>query len=113
MKLWIDDARQEPPDWRRARDARQAQAYLSAYPIEEVSLDHDMGRGMNGLDLVRWMIDRKLVPGRVTIHSINPVGAARMATELADAGYDFTLRPFQPPQRLLPPPSPGPPPVRS
>jgi len=140
IKLWVDDARQEPDlDWSRARSAVQAQAFLSAYVIDEISLDHDLGPRGTGLDLVKWMIDRKLVPDRVTIHSWNNVGAAAMAMELADAGYDSTIKPFSPLSPAVedrdheddtdpeqkhvlsserhsappkPPPSPGPPPVK-
>ena len=97
MKLWVDDARAEPDGWTRARDVKMAQAYLSAYEVEEVSLDHDLGRGGNGVDLVRWMIERKLVPEQVRIHSWNPVGAKTMAGDLAGAGYSFTITPFSPP----------------
>jgi len=94
MKLWVDDGRAEPPGWTRARNLRQAQAYLSAYEFREASLDHDLGKDGNGLDLVRWMIDRRLVPPRITIHSWNPDGANAMAAALSDAGYGCALRPF-------------------
>jgi len=98
VKLWVDDARQAPEGWERARDLRQAQAYLSAYPVDEVSLDHDLGdprrRAGTGLDLVRWMIDRKVVPETVTIHSWNPAGARAMQAELSAAGFSCELAPF-------------------
>jgi hypothetical protein len=95
-KLWVDDARAAPASWSRARNVVQAQAWLSAVEIDEVSLDHDFGpvKEGTGLDLVRWMIERRLVPSKVTIHSVNSAGAKAMADALNDAGFDCEVQPF-------------------
>lgn len=103
MKLWHDDIR-KPPDesWVWARTNREAiMALLMAWgehvEVEACSLDHDLGlegadenmagahlaRGSSpdgdGVDLVKAMVALRLVPARVTIHSMNPSGAEWMA----------------------------------
>lgn len=126
-KLWHDDVRPAPEGWLWARTNQQARYHLLMAPrddpIEEISLDHDLGhhdvvlpddpdelaevlllRGRSedtGLDLVRWMIDFELVPKVVTIHSWNPPGAKAMASALRQAGYPCRVAPF-----VMPAPAP-------
>jgi hypothetical protein len=119
MKLWHDDVRPPPEGWVWARRNQEAQEMLLANEIVECSLDHDLGyhdvvlpddpdelaevllllRGRSdetGLQLVEWMIEKKLVPPKVTIHSWNPEGARQMAARLNDHGYDCVVQPFRP-----------------
>jgi hypothetical protein len=104
VKLWHDDIRR-PPDqsWTWARTNQEAQKILSAGGVYEASLDHDLGlhdadpdvpdadmqagwdEENDGLKLVKWMIDHKLVPPVVTIHSWNPDGAKDMASYITSA----------------------------
>jgi Cyclic-phosphate processing Receiver domain len=124
MRLWLDDVR-PPPDasWTWVRTNSEAIEHLETGAVIECSLDHDLGLhdievpefpdddwdlfmeivhmmrpqdGETGLDLVDWMIEQECVPARVTIHSWNSNGAARMAARLANAGYDCYLAPFRP-----------------
>lgn len=113
MRLWHDDIRRPPDDsWTWARTNQEAMSFLEAGGVSECSLDHDLGLERadpdvpdadlqhgwdpvnDGLGLVRWMIEHDLVPGLVTIHSWNPVGARRMADALGDAGRACTVRPY-------------------
>lgn len=114
VKLWHDDIRSSPDGWEWARTNEAAQAILIDGDVDEISLDHDLGldhldphadpeaiyfagrspRG-TGLDLVWWMVENKLVPAKVTIHSWNPDGAQTMARVLNGAGYDCVVSPFQ------------------
>lgn len=114
MKLWYDDIRL-PPDgtWHWARTNDEAELFLLAFDVHECSLDHDMGlheadpympdadlqRGFDpdndGLKLVKWMVERNIVPPKVSIHSMNPVGAANMAAYLHSAIKHEIIKPVQ------------------
>jgi hypothetical protein len=65
------------------KTVEEAKKILLEGDVDEISLDHDLGRGESDAHvLVTWMIDKDLVPHRVTLHSWNPVGVMRMATAL-------------------------------
>jgi hypothetical protein len=115
VKLWHDDIRRPPDDaWIWARTNEDAKAALIAHRIEECSLDHDLGlhladpdaqdadlqRGWDvendGVTLIQWMVQHaQYMPQRITIHSWNPQGAARMAALLADHGYPCVVKPYE------------------
>jgi hypothetical protein len=105
LRIWHDDVRPAPEGWVRARTNDEAKALLLAGGVTEISLDHDLGAqdaeqfeldseewwaamttagraAETGFDLVEWMCQTGNVPERVTIHSWNPDGAARMAARL-------------------------------
>lgn len=47
--------------------------------VHDMSLDHDMGYGDSGYDLLCWMERSNTWPkGNIHVHSANPTGAARM-----------------------------------
>lgn len=113
MRLWHDDVRPAPEGWTWARTNAEAVAYLDANEVEEISLDHDLGydgppptadddptfyvKGTadeTGEDLVAWMVEHDRIPPKVTIHSWNHSGAARMAWRLRDAGVEPEVRPY-------------------
>lgn len=119
-KLWHDDIRKPPDDswtwW--ARTNEQARQLLVKYHVHEISLDHDLGLDYidvdkiqtddpdllmgsspeeDGYDLVKWICERPhLVPGKITIHSWNPIGAKRMEACFKDAGIDCIRKEFDP-----------------
>lgn len=117
MKLWHDDVRPPPSlDWSWAATNEEARFFLyNGNAIEdaggvgftECSLDHDLGADPNagiyakgtaeetGLQLVEWMIERGLVPEKITIHSWNAPAAKRMQQAFADAGHAAELRPYE------------------
>lgn len=86
MKLWLDDVRLPPDEtWTWAATADQAIALMryGREPLEAVSLDFDLGPGPTGekvADYIARMVRRKgdVAPKDVQIHSMNPVGAAKM-----------------------------------
>ncbi len=58
-------------------------------PIDWLSLDHDLGLGKNGLDIVRWMIENLSAdkwPKTIRVHSANPAGAMNMYLEIVGFG---------------------------
>lgn len=120
MKLWHDDTRPAPKGWIWTKTNKQAMAaFENGWPVDEISLDHDLGLHNielpddpdefidlvqslgppqeDGVDLVRWMIENKYIPPKITIHSHNPIRAKEMAALFNDAGHDVILAPFKPP----------------
>lgn len=123
MKLWHDDIRR-PPDlsWFWARTNKEAIWFLvgldrEGTPAQEASLDHDMGMedqdpdadpstwllkgdspDGDGVDLAYALYHLRIAPPKITIHSWNDAGAARMAGILREAGSDVTINPFRPPR---------------
>jgi len=92
-RLWLDDVRPQPDaSWTWERTAPEAIELLSGHPIEEVSLDHDLGDEPDvgtGYDVACW-IEREAFTGRLgriawTVHSANPVGRERMTAALRSA----------------------------
>ncbi len=104
MRLWHDDLRKPPDDsWVWVSSNEEAQTALSDLTVTEISLDHDITEGNyrgdpygSGHELVCWMIDHKLVPDKITIHSWNRKGTLRMATEFQDHDYEVTIDPIPP-----------------
>lgn len=118
-RVWHDDTRPPPEGWEWARTNDQAMVMLKQGGTEEISLDHDLGLehldhatdptaiyqagkspNGSGLDLVRWMIEKNLVPAKVTIHSWNIEMGREMAATLNDAGYDCYISVYIPPDFL-------------
>lgn len=121
MRVWHDDVREAPEGWIRVKTNNQAIAVLeNGWPIDEISLDFDLGLhdielpedpdeliavveelgppAENGADLVRWMLENKYVPPKITIHSWNPDGAKKMARMLTDAGHSVYMSPYKTPE---------------
>lgn len=55
MKLFVDDIRQEPPGWERARTITEAIRALASGMVEVISLDHDIAIAFNDPDLKRYV----------------------------------------------------------
>lgn len=112
IRLWLDDVRRAPVGWFWARNFQQACDLLNTYTVTECSLDHDLApehyqqstahtsTEKTGWDLVCWMQQNQVWPELApTVHSLNPVGAERMARLLADHyGCDHRqlLKPYRP-----------------
>ncbi len=105
MKVWHDDRREPPNDgWLWAKTNEEAICFLLTGEVYEISLDHDLGakdgqiRGHSpdgsGYDLVCWMVEHRVFPDRIIIHSHNRKGAQRMARMLAAAGKGCNRRPY-------------------
>ena len=99
-KLWLDDERDAPSaEWMVCRTVEDARRVLSTQPIHEMSLDHDLGEGVeDGHDLLCWLekqVWEENVPvwfclPVMTVHSANPMGAAEMrkAIESIQRGWN-------------------------
>ena len=84
INLWLDDERPAPEGWIAARTGAEALRYLEAGVVQDASLDHDLGKGLTGYDVVCWMERTGKWPqGEIWVHSMNPVGRARMEQVIA------------------------------
>jgi hypothetical protein len=87
MKLFLDDIR-DPPDetWIVVRSFREAHDWVKQHGFPTlVSLDHDLGGELTGMDFVHFLINLDLDTGTMPddfsfiVHSANPVGAGNIA----------------------------------
>lgn len=84
-KIWVDDLR-PPPDetWAVATNSTVAINMLISHkvlniPIDEMSLDHDLGGDDTSRKVVLYMIENDIWPDEIHIHSANPVGREWLA----------------------------------
>lgn len=54
-------------------------------------IDHDLGIGMTGYQLIRKLLEMEKCPHRIQIVSSNPVGVANIGAALTNAGYSKAL----------------------
>ncbi len=83
MKLWLDDERGAPEGWVWVNTALEAISALRHNEFELISLDHDLGEGGTGYDVLLY-IEAEVFRNpnfkcpEILIHSANPVGRQRM-----------------------------------
>lgn len=87
IRLFVDDLREPPAGWTVARSSAEAIAVLEAGSVAAVALDHDLGGEDTGLRVIEWFEravadDPEIELPAFSIHSANPVGAARMRTAI-------------------------------
>lgn len=90
MKVFLDDERNTPQGWVRVYSVQELIELMesSGSEIEELSLDHDLGTGMQtGYDFMLWL-EREVYEGRITkiprmdFHTANPFGRKNMERAL-------------------------------
>lgn len=86
MRLFLDDEREIPPAAHGMgfQIVRSGEALIEILKktglknVEMISFDHDLGEGMTGYDVVKWIEERVRVHGDplplIYIHSANSVG---------------------------------------
>jgi len=89
MRVYLDDVRDAPLGWIRARTPEEVITHLCSGLVEELSLDHDLGLDTrdaerSGYSVLVWL-EREVGEGRwsfplpkIEIHSANPPGRERM-----------------------------------
>lgn len=92
LKVFLDDVREAPDGWIRARTPAEVIALLETGKVEEVSLDHDLGlvegeREATGYDVLLW-IERQVAtagftPPLMRVHSANTAAHDRMLAAIA------------------------------
>lgn len=82
IKLWVDDIREAPTGWVWAKNYDEAISFLRVCNVIQVSLDHDLGKGKTGYDIVCWLeahvFDGTITNPKIKCHSANPVGRERI-----------------------------------
>lgn len=79
INVFLDDNRISPPGFKLARTADQAIRYLSTEQVNILSLDYNLGTSpVTGYDVVRYMVDKRIYPPQIIIHSANPFGRRKM-----------------------------------
>jgi hypothetical protein len=88
MWLLIDDVRDLNVDI-IARNAIVGKRCLVHFvgEIEHLCIDHDLGDGESGHDLIKWAVQTGALPPHVQIVSSNPVGRMNITKVLEDDGY--------------------------
>lgn len=80
LKIWVDDIRTRPAwDWVQAFTSSEAILLLenhrsSGFPVEIMSLDHDLGGDDTSRPIVLWMCENDFWPVEVRVHTQNQVG---------------------------------------
>jgi len=81
IKLFVDDTKDPFIGFEVMRDPVEAMTYIkdNIKTISVLSLDHDFGSvPVTGEDLVRFLVEDKLYPPVILIHSLNIVGRLNM-----------------------------------
>ena len=82
MKVFLDDIRPAPEDWKLVKTYEEAIETLASAEVTEISLDHDLGTDKTGYDVITW-IEEEVYYGRIPvpmihIHTSNPAGFKKM-----------------------------------
>jgi hypothetical protein len=83
LEMWLDDNRKPSefhnPSMVWVKTAEEAIKLLQTGKVTYASLDHDLGEGKSGYDVVCWMEEHNIWPvDGVDVHSMNPVGRKNM-----------------------------------
>ena len=83
-RIGNEDVEIGDPRWVITRTIEDTKVLLLAGIVNHMSLDHDLGPGDTGYDLVTWMESENVWPaGSIQVHSANPVGKQNMLAVLA------------------------------
>lgn len=86
MWLLIDDERNLGCDV-IARTYEGAKGVMEKCKFEGLCLDHDLGSGETGYDVLVWALEHGYVPAIVELVTSNPAGRDRMGAALENAGW--------------------------
>ncbi len=108
MKLWVDDLRDAPDEsWTVVRKVQSVINALSLFECDEISLDHDIENRPDDetffpvAQYIGLMYENTHFKPKITIHSINPVGAQNMHDLLFKRGIDSAIIPYAPDMERL------------
>lgn len=102
VKIYLDDMRDTPEGWIRTYDylSTISKLYETEGHCEILSLDHDLGEPVfdicgtiipeyTGYSVILFLEEMayndfwKIIPDKITVHSANPVGRAKMEAGIA------------------------------
>ncbi|WP_180140139.1 cyclic-phosphate processing receiver domain-containing protein [Desulfoluna butyratoxydans] len=84
MKVYLDDERETPRDWKRVYWPEEAIELLKTGKVEEISLDHDLGDDDHGTgyDVILWIEEAVYTTDFqapvIKVHSANPSAREKM-----------------------------------
>ena len=84
INIYLDDLRPAPEGFILARNVKECQNLIinNRGKVNILSLDHDLGKGKTGYDLVKWLsfyneregYGENYFPKEIYLHTMNPVG---------------------------------------
>ena len=91
MKIYLDDERPCPEGFTLAKNYEEMIDLLEKNKgnIEEVSLDHDLGKIKTGYDVCKWFVENNYWVKKIILHSANIVGVQNMMQLLNRYAPDF------------------------
>jgi hypothetical protein len=88
INIYLDDLRPAPDGFILVKSVKKCQRLIKDNKgnINILSLDHDLGEGKTGYDLVKWLCfyngrdgyEENLFPNKIFLHTANPVGRINM-----------------------------------
>jgi hypothetical protein len=89
QRIWLDDVRRPPSEeWTWVKSVDEAIEVLESGTVVEASLDNDLHPfEHDGLEVVEWMIEHRVFPRLVTVHTDNRFASTMMCGLLERSGY--------------------------
>jgi hypothetical protein len=79
INVYLDDLRPCPQGFVLAKTAEECCILLEECEIHILSLDHDLGLGVpTGYDVTKFMVERRLFPREIYLHTSSTVGRMNM-----------------------------------
>ncbi|MBD0379374.1 cyclic-phosphate processing receiver domain-containing protein [Paenibacillus sedimenti] len=80
IHIYLDDLRPCPQGFALAKNAEECIMMLDTCEVDILSLDHDLGWGtqQTGMDVVLWMIQKRIFPRSIYIHTSSPSACTNM-----------------------------------
>lgn len=99
--IWLDDERKISEKWTIIAEDnidfilfRTGEDLIDWYKVIGnkydkifISLDHDLGNGLSGYDVAKYIVEHQLLLTGFTVHSMNPVGVKNIIDLLTHYGY--------------------------
>ena len=90
VSLLVDDVRDLRVTDLIARNYKGAIQVLTAIKVDVMYLDHDLGPGKTGYDLLNFMFAKniRIKPKQIILVTMNPVGRENMIRAILNSGYE-------------------------
>lgn len=86
---YFGDDSWEELDYNRVVWAQDYEEFVSCVKFlgvpYKITFDHDLGSGRDGKDAANWLIDNRILPKEISVHSANPVGAKDIRSLMRNA----------------------------
>ena len=79
IHVYLDDLRPCPKGFVLAKNMEECVELLTSCEVDILSLDHDLGWDEpTGYDVAKYIVEHRLYPKVIYLHSANPVGRMNM-----------------------------------